>query len=130
MAFGHGQWQGGATKGRARTSEVRVLPLNEELIQQVWLKARGTRELAPDTWRKDECGAWIRREHYGQEHSEFGWKIENVSLGGPDCLENLRPFHHANTYDHANRRAKRRVIADQTGMPVTEHIREPRNRQA
>jgi hypothetical protein len=106
------------------------MAFNEETIQRVWEKARGLTEFPSETWRRDECGAWIRRDQYGKAHAEFGWKIENVSTGGPDTLENLRPFHQANGYDHANRHAQCRMTADQTGMQVMEHIREPRNRAA
>lgn len=101
---------------------------SEEVIRQVWEKARGMTELSPELWRRDECGAWIRRDHYGQTRSDFGWKIENVSVGGPDTVENLRAFHHANSYDRAGRHARCRVTADQTDIPVTGHVREPRNR--
>ena len=40
------------------------MAFSEELIQQVWETARGMTELSPELWRRDECGAWIRREHY------------------------------------------------------------------
>jgi hypothetical protein len=106
------------------------MALSEEVVRKVWEKARGMTELSPEMWRKDECGAWIKRDQYGHAHAEFGWKIENVSLGGPDSVENLRPFHHANDYDRASRRARCRMTADQAGIPVTGHIREPRNREA
>jgi hypothetical protein len=99
-----------------------------ETIGAAWEKARGTTELSVDLWRKDECGAWIKRDHFG-EQSPFGWKLVNVSLGGPDTIENLRPFHHANAYDRANQRAQCRVVADQSAIPVTGHIRNPRNRE-
>jgi hypothetical protein len=103
---------------------------SRDLIDQVWRKARGLTELNPDEWREDECGAWIRRADYGAERSEFGWRIENVSVGGPDTLENLRPFHHANGYDRANRRARCAVTADRSRVPTPEQVREPRNRKS
>lgn len=106
------------------------MAFSNEMVARVWEKARGTTELSTETWRKDECGAWINCEQYGHEHSDFGWKIVNVSVGGPDVLENLRPFHHANGYDHARPHARCRVTADQTDVPVTGHIRNPRNRAA
>lgn len=106
------------------------MAFSDETIQQVWQKARGLNDFPAAIWRKDECGAWIRRDDYGKKQSEFGWKIENISLGGPDEIENLRAFQHANGYDRANRRARCRVTADQTGMQVMERIREPRNREA
>jgi hypothetical protein len=106
------------------------MELSGELIQRIWEKARGMTELSSELWRKDECGAWIKRDQYGHTHSEFGWKVENVSPGGPEVLENLRPFHHANGYDRAGRHEKCHVTADQASVPVTGHLREPRNREA
>ncbi|OGA67572.1 MAG: hypothetical protein A3G83_03815 [Betaproteobacteria bacterium RIFCSPLOWO2_12_FULL_68_20] len=102
----------------------------EQVIDQVWRRARAFTELNPETWREDECGAWIRRGDYGQEGSDFGWKIENVSAGGSDTPENLRAFHHSNGYDRANRRPTCRVTADRTHVPTPEQVREPRNRKS
>lgn len=104
------------------------MPFSDEMIRQVWEKGRGTPDQDSDVWRKDECGAWMNREHYGKERSEYGWRIENVSIGGPDILENLRPLHLQNTFDRANHQAKCRVTADRTGLEAREHINEPRNR--
>ena len=106
------------------------MTFSKETIEKVWLHARVMTDLDPVTWRQDECGAWIRREHYGREDSEFGWKIANVSAGGPDNAENLRPLHHANAYDRAGRRARCQFRADQTDLPGTARTREPRNRKA
>lgn len=104
---------------------------SDELIEKVWQKARATSKLSSETWRQDECGAWMRRDHYGLDRSEFSWKIENISLGGPDTLENLRPFHRANLYDHANRRATCHITADLADVPAVEQVMgEPRNRKA
>ncbi len=99
------------------------------IIQQVWEKCRATSDQDPTEWRKDECGAWVKRDHYGNEESEYGWKIANVSKGGPDELENLRPFHHANSFDIAVGRPKCHITADRSGVEQpTQHIDEPRNR--
>ncbi|HKB58581.1 MAG TPA: hypothetical protein VKC56_00905 [Gallionellaceae bacterium] len=102
---------------------------SETLVQQVWEKARAYAEIDSGTWREDECGAWIRREEYGRTDSEFGWKIVNVSGGGPDTPDNLRPLHCLNGYDIANRRHIRHMAADRISMPVFEHNFEPRNRK-
>jgi hypothetical protein len=103
---------------------------SETLIQQVWEKARAYTEIDGGTWREDECGAWIRREEYGRTDSDFGWKIVKVSVGAAGGGDDLRPLHHRNDYDIANRKHTRRVVADRTGMPVFEHNFEPRNREA
>lgn len=101
---------------------------NAETIQSVWEKGRVIAEQDPIVWRKDECGAWLRREHYGREDSEYGWKIENVSPGGPDTPQNLRPFHRQNAFDVGAGRAHCHVTADQKGVDPHEHLVEsPRN---
>lgn len=101
---------------------------SEQLIQQVWEKARASSDCDAELWREDECGAWINRRHYGDTNSGFGWKIVNVTPGKPDTLDNLRPFHHRNAYDLANQRAKCHVTADRTGLATFEHTSKPRNR--
>ncbi len=104
------------------------MAFSDEMIQQVWEKGRGTFDQDSSIWRQDECGAWMKREHYGNQHSDYGWKIENVSIGGPDIVQNLRPFHCQNTFDKANHRAKCHVTADRTALEASEHVKEPRNR--
>lgn len=101
---------------------------SEQLIQQVWEKARTTGDVDSNVWREDECGAWISRGDCGKTDSDFGWQIVNVTPGGPDTLENLRPFHHRNGYDVANRKPRRHVTADRTGLATFEHSSQPRNR--
>jgi len=101
---------------------------SEELVDTVWQSARALSEFDAAVWRRDACGAWIRREHYGNARSDFGWNIVNVSAGEPDVPANLRALHHANTYDRANHSLKCHVRADDTGTPASAHSREPRNR--
>ncbi len=105
------------------------MKLSEQIIQQVWDKARAYTEIDPALWREDECGAWIKRADYGKTDSEFGWHIVNVSPGAPDIPENLRPLHHRNGYDVANHKPKRRVTADRTGLATFEHMFQPHNRE-
>ncbi|MBS1188836.1 MAG: hypothetical protein H6R10_628 [Rhodocyclaceae bacterium] len=106
------------------------MEFSAEMVQQVWDKARANADQNPDTWRRDECGAWIRREHYGRQDSEFGWRIENVSVGGPNTVDNLRALNCANSYDRANGRAHCRLAADLSNIPAPERVFEPRNRPA
>lgn len=102
---------------------------SKEVIAQVWQHARVLTDHDPQIWRQDECGAWIRHEHYGREDSEFGWTIVNISVGGPDTVENLRPFQHANGFDRAAKRAHCRVKADAPNTQGTSRAQEPRNRR-
>src|SRR5688572_18284272 len=50
-------------------------------------------------FRKDQCGAWIQWQQYGNRYSLFGWEIDHVvpkNRGGSDYFWNLRPLHWQN----------------------------------
>jgi len=106
------------------------MAFNDEIVQGIWEKARATLDKDPTEWRKDECGAWIYRSHYGNQVSEFGWKIENVRPGEQPELENLRPFQHENSFDKATGQPHCRVTADREGLSPTASIDTPRNKTA
>lgn len=72
------------------------MEFTEEMIQQVWEKARAMPTNDPTMWRKDECGAWIKRNHYGNSNSQFGWEIDHVPPGGFNDISNLRAVHWQN----------------------------------
>lgn len=103
--------------------------LDEDLIQKVWEKGRGAADRATDEWRTDECGAWMHRAQYGNADAEFGWKILNVSAGGANRVENLRPFHRANAFDIAERKPHCHLTADRAGLAPTQLVGTPRNRK-
>lgn len=66
---------------------------DENVINRVWERARKVDNFSPDQFRKDACGAWIIRNHYGQRNSIYGWEIDHVypqALGGGDEEVNLR----------------------------------------
>ena len=68
---------------------------SEEIVQQVWEKADVEPGHDPNIMRKDECEAWISRQHYGIRASEYGWEIDHIkplSQGGTDELPNFRPL--------------------------------------
>jgi hypothetical protein len=102
---------------------------SEQIVQEVWEKGRATADEDRSLWRRDACGAWIRRDHYRGVQSEFAWKIENISGGGTEALENLRPFNCANAYDRANGRAHCQLTADLSDVPTPARVLEPRNRK-
>lgn len=97
-------------------------------IEIAWEHGRTVTEADPAVWRQDACGAWIRRDQFGREGSEFGWKIENVADGGTGNAAVLRPFHTRNRYDAANRKPYCMVKADRAGVPAGEFAAPPRNR--
>lgn len=101
----------------------------EQHIQQVWEKGRATQHRSPEEWRKDECGAWIRRSHYGSTESTYGWKIANTAPGPADSVDALRPLHRNNTFDIPSGRAQCRITADREGLGATQIAGSPRNRE-
>lgn len=103
------------------------MTIDENLVQAVWEKGRGMLERDTSEWRKDQCGAWINRQHYNNAKSEYGWKIVNVKPGSPDSPENLQPFHWRNDFDIANDKPHCKVTADQAGLLSTQHTDIPHN---
>lgn len=102
--------------------------MKKELVDAVWEQGRTLPEADPALWRQDACGAWMRRDQYGQESADFGWKAEKVTPGGADAPENLRPFHWRNRYDVAAGRPQCRLCADRSGVPAEKYATPPRNR--
>ncbi len=45
-----------------------------------------------DSWRKDVCGAWMRKDLHGKRDSEYGWEIDHIDPNGGSNLRNLRPL--------------------------------------
>ena len=85
-----------------------------EVIERVW---RGAAEIAGNDaalWRKDECGAWIYRMDYGRRHSDFGWEIQDPTVGlrGGGAVLALRPLHWQNYLDRLASATQSRVTAD------------------
>lgn len=66
---------------------------DQDTVQKVWEKAAIVPNVDPSHIRKDACGAWIIRSHYGARDSDYGWEIDHVypeALGGDDNIDNLR----------------------------------------
>lgn len=71
------------------------MDFSEETIWQVWYKAYQITVSDAPIWRKDDCGAWIRRTDYNNKDSQYGWVIDYItpkSQGGIDDISNLRPL--------------------------------------
>jgi hypothetical protein len=104
------------------------MPFSEEIVQRAWDNARAMSGRDPTEWRRDECGAWMRRSHYESEVSEFGWKILDLSTGGNAGTEQLRAFQRDNSCDPATRKPHCRVTADREDVAPTARVDAPRNR--
>ena len=71
---------------------------NEQIIQQVWEKAKVVDGYNPNLWRQDFANAWICRDAYGTTMI-FGWEIDHlrpISDGGTDDIANLNALHWRN----------------------------------
>ena len=90
------------------------MAFSEETIQKVWEKAATAPNNNPNEWRKDQCNAWIGRNHYGNRNSEYGWEIDHitpVSKGGDDSLSNLRPLQWENNASRQDGRLVCKITA-------------------
>ena len=76
------------------------MQLSQDVIWKVWAKGEIFAGNDPVFWRRDVCGAWIFRSHYGRKDSEYGWVIDSInpiSEGDIDTISNLRPVQWENT---------------------------------
>jgi 5-methylcytosine-specific restriction endonuclease McrA len=75
------------------------MAFNQETIDAVWEKGSIPVKEKKDEWRKDQCGAWIKYNDYGDRDSDYGWEVDHItpeSKGGKSILINLRPLHWRN----------------------------------
>ena len=68
------------------------MSFSEGKKQKVWEKGKSVPPNDPKVWRKDQCGAWIKRSEHGNRESKFGWEIDHIDAKGGDDLSNLRPL--------------------------------------
>jgi hypothetical protein len=93
------------------------MSFTQEIIQKVWEKGAFVQNNDPKIWRKDQCGAWITRNQYGNRNSQYGWEIDHIrpeSDGGGDELSNLRPLQWQNNANKQDGRLACPVIASGT----------------
>ncbi|MFW6273130.1 MAG: HNH endonuclease signature motif containing protein [bacterium] len=70
-------------------------PFEPSKIEAVWQKGKVVPGYNPNIYRKDTCGAWMKRSEHGNILSTYGWEIDHIlpkSKGGSDDLSNLQPL--------------------------------------
>ncbi len=72
-------------------------------IQNVWNKGFIDSFNSYLLWRKDQCGAWIYRQAYGDRNSPYGWEVDHINPDGSDDISNLRPLHWINNAERQDR---------------------------
>lgn len=80
---------------------------SQEVINKVWNKADIVAGVDSNVFRKDKCGAWIKKEHYGKSHTHsfMAWEIDHIkplTLGGTDALSNLQALQLNNNQQKKN----------------------------
>jgi hypothetical protein len=61
--------------------------------EEVWEKGIVDEGHDSSEWRKDACGAWIKRSDYGNRNSQFGWEIDYIDKNRENnSIGNLRPL--------------------------------------
>lgn len=91
------------------------MTITEQLKKEVWAKAQTVTGYDSSKWRKDQCGAWIGWEYYGDRTAlSYGWEIDHITpqaKGGSDALYNLRPLQWENNVHKSNGRVSVYVTA-------------------
>ncbi|MBP5345209.1 MAG: hypothetical protein J6Y99_03245 [Bacteroidales bacterium] len=104
---------------------------SDNQIEEAWNRATTIEGANPNEWRKDPCGAWIKRDQYGKE-SRYGWNIDHIipkklfQNNGYDCTSlNRWPMHWKNNNSKADYfpRFPASVISDGTNnVEVTKNF--------
>ncbi len=71
---------------------MQIQKFTTEVVAAVWSKGRIVHPYNPNLWRKDSCGAWMKREEYGNRQSSTGWEVDHINPNGGDNLSNLQPL--------------------------------------
>lgn len=84
-----------------------------EVVDRVWEFAEVVEGNDPALWRKDEFGAWLNRQDYGNRRSAFGWEICDTSHIRRDVgITALRPVQWENLLDQSSAYTESRMTAD------------------
>ena len=92
--------------------------LDDSKINEAWGNATIVDGFDPAQFRKDACGAWIIRNHYGLRTSMYGWEVDHVyplSMGGGDDKENLRAMQWENNLSKGDDYPNYKVVIQSDG---------------
>lgn len=87
---------------------------SDEMKKKIFQKGAVIIDEDSDKIRKDECGAIIHFDEYGNRNSDYGWEIDHIcpkSENGKNDLKNLRPLQWKNNLDKDNGRLKCNVVS-------------------
>lgn len=72
------------------------MKFTDEVVQEVWKKGKLLDDFDENVYRRDDYGAWIMSDEYGNRSSKFGWEIERIDPNGGDEINNLKPVQWSN----------------------------------
>ena len=79
-------------------------PFSQATINAVWNKGQIVSGQDPTIYRKDSCGVWMAKAHYGTT-GDYGWEVDHVkpvARGGTDDVNNLQPLQWRNNRHKAD----------------------------
>lgn len=117
-----------AAKPQASKSSCEKMEYSKEQLDRIWEKGIPVNGYEPSIIRKDACGAWILRDSYESEDSDYCWEVDHIcpkafllAKGVDESLidseDNLRPLNRKNSLskstDYPNYKAV--TVADGEG---------------
>jgi len=88
------------------------MAFSDEDIITVWRKGTPVLNNNPAFWRKDQCGAWVGWQFYGNRQSVYGWEIDHIDPNGGNNISNLRPLQWTNNAERQEGRLSCPVISN------------------
>ena len=103
--------QGGPTENKPSLLRKASMLVDHEMIEAIWEQGQVVLGQDSQGWRKDQCGAWIGRDFYGNRESEFGWEIDQIDPKGSDAFANFRPLQWRNDMEKSDGQLKCHITA-------------------